>query len=64
MWLKSLVQDILPPGDRDESRFSLDFEVLLTGLEIKVARDPSMHREISRIGVPDGYRRGWMDLRG
>jgi hypothetical protein len=45
MWLKFLVLDILPHGDRDEYRFSLDFEVLLTRLEIKVFRDPSMHRK-------------------
>jgi len=41
--------DIFPCGDRDESRFSLDFEVPLTRLVIQVAGDPSMPREISRV---------------
>jgi DNA polymerase I len=34
--------DIFPYGDRDESRFSPDFEVPLTSLEIQVANDPSI----------------------
>jgi len=39
--------DLFPCGDRDESRFSPDFEVPLTSLELQVAGDPSMPREIS-----------------
>ena len=49
--------DIFPCGDRDESRFSPDFEIPLTSLELQVAGDPSMPREISCIKVLDGRKR-------
>jgi DNA polymerase, archaea type len=50
-------QDIFPCGDRDESRFCPDFEVPLTSLEMQVAGDPSMPREIACVEVLDGHRR-------
>jgi DNA polymerase I len=49
--------DIYPCGDREESRFSPVFEIPLTRLELKVAGDPSMPNEISRIKVLNGHRR-------
>jgi DNA polymerase I len=49
--------DIFPCGDRDESRFSPDFEVPLTSLELQVAGDPSMPREISHVQVLNGHKR-------
>jgi DNA polymerase, archaea type len=49
--------DIFPCGDRDESRFFPDFEVPLTSLEMKVAGDPSLPREISGVQVLDGCKR-------
>ena len=48
--------DIFPCGDRDESLFSSDFEVPLTSLELQVAGDPSMPREISRIEALNGRK--------
>jgi DNA polymerase I len=50
-------KDLIPCGDRDESRFSPDFEVPLTSLELKVAGDPPMPREISRVEVLNGRKR-------
>jgi DNA polymerase, archaea type len=44
-------------GDRDESRFSPDFEVPLTSLEIEVVGDTCMPREISRMQILDGSKR-------
>ena len=41
--------DIFPCGYRDESRFSADFDIPLTGLEITVDGDPSTPREISCV---------------
>ncbi len=49
--------DVFPCGDRDESRFSPDFEVPLSSLELQVFGDPSMPREISRVEVLDGCKR-------
>ncbi len=49
--------DLFPCGDRDESRFSPDFEVPLTSLEVRVAGDPSMPREINRVEVLNGHER-------
>jgi len=49
--------DIFPCGERDESRFTPDFEVPLTSLEIQVAGDPSMPNEISCVQILDGRRR-------
>jgi len=46
-----------PAETEDESRFSLDFEIPLTSLELQVAGDPSIPREISRIEVLDGCKR-------
>jgi len=49
-------QDLFPCGDRYESRFSPDFAIPLTSLELQVSIDPSMPREISRIEVLDGCK--------
>ncbi|MFA6373368.1 MAG: type B DNA-directed DNA polymerase [Methanothrix sp.] len=49
--------DLFPCGDRDESRFSPDFEIPLTSLKIQVAGDPFMPREISCIEILDGRKR-------
>jgi len=49
--------DLFPCGDRDESRFSPDFHIPLTSLELQVAGDPSMPREISHVEVLDGCKR-------
>jgi DNA polymerase, archaea type len=49
--------DIFPCGNRDESRFSPDFETPLTSLEMQVAGDPSLPREISCVQVLDGCKR-------
>ncbi len=49
--------DIFPCGDRDESRFSPDFDAPLTGLEIQVAGDPSTPREISCVQILNGRKR-------
>ena len=49
--------DLFPCGDRDESRFSPDFEIPLTCLMIQVAGDPFMPREISCIEILDGRKR-------
>jgi DNA polymerase, archaea type len=49
--------DIFPCGDRDGSRFCPEFEVPLSSLEIQVAGDPSMPKDISHIEVLDGHRR-------
>jgi len=49
--------DLFPCGDRDESRFSPDFDVPLTSLELQVADDPSMPAEISRVEVLEGHKR-------
>ncbi len=49
--------DLFPCGERDESRFSPDFQVPLTSLELQVAGDPAMPREISHVEILDGCRR-------
>ena len=49
--------DLFPCGDRDESRFSPDFDVPLTTLELQVTGDPSMPTEISCVEVLDGHKR-------
>ncbi len=50
-------RDIFPCGHRDESRFSPDFGVPLTHLDLQVAGDPTIPREISCIEVLSGRRR-------
>jgi DNA polymerase I len=50
-------KDLFPCGDRDESRFSPDFDIHLTSIELQVAGDTSMPTEISRIEVLDGCKR-------
>ncbi len=47
-------QDLFPCGDRDESRFSPDFEVPLSPLDLRVYGDPSMPREVSCVDVLAG----------
>jgi len=49
--------DLFPCGDRDESRFSPDFDAPLTSLELQVAGDPTLPREISCVEVLDGRKR-------
>jgi DNA polymerase, archaea type len=49
--------DIFPCGDRDESRFSPDFEVPLTSMEIRVAGDSSIRGDISSVQVKNGRKR-------
>jgi len=49
--------DIFPCGDRDESRFSPDFDILITSQELQAAGDPSMPWNISRIEVLNGRKR-------
>ncbi|MCX6677425.1 MAG: type B DNA-directed DNA polymerase [Methanothrix sp.] len=50
--------DLFPCGDRDESRFSPDFETPLTSLGLQVAGgDPTMPGVISRIEVQNGRKR-------
>ncbi|MCX6680948.1 MAG: type B DNA-directed DNA polymerase [Methanothrix sp.] len=49
--------DLFPCGDRDKSRFSPDFEIPLTSLEIEVAGDPSLPGEITRVEVFNGRKR-------
>jgi DNA polymerase I len=49
--------DIFPCGDRDESRFSPDFYVPLTSLELQVAGDPTMPKEIACIEILSGRKR-------
>jgi DNA polymerase, archaea type len=49
--------DLFPCGDRDESRFSPDFEVPMTSLEIQVAGDPSMPKELSRVNILNDHKR-------
>jgi DNA polymerase I len=48
--------DLFPCGDRDESRFSPDFAVPLTSLEIQVAGDLALPGDISRIDILDGRK--------
>jgi DNA polymerase I len=49
--------DIFPCEDRDESRFSPDFDAPLTSLELQVIGDPSLPGEISCVEVLDGRKR-------
>jgi hypothetical protein len=49
--------DIFPCGDRDESRFSPDFDVRLSSLELRVAGDPYMPKDIFCIETLDGRKR-------
>ncbi len=50
-------QDIFPCGDRDESRFSPDFDIPLTSQELQVAGDPTLPKDISRVDVLSGRKR-------
>jgi DNA polymerase, archaea type len=50
-------RDLFPCGDRDESRFSPDFEVPLSSLEVQVRGDPNLPRDISCIHILDGHKR-------
>jgi DNA polymerase I len=50
-------RDLFPCGDRDESRFSPDFEVPLSSMEIQVQGDPNFPREISCIQILNGHQR-------
>lgn len=46
--------DIFPCGDKEESRFSPDFEVPLSILGIEVAGDPNISREITFVQILNG----------
>jgi DNA polymerase I len=50
-------RDLFPCGDRDESRFSPEFYVPLTSLELRVAGDPTMPKEIACIEILSGRKR-------
>jgi len=50
-------KDLFPCGDGYESRFSPDFEVPLTSLELQVSGDPSLPRKISSAQVSNGRKR-------
>ncbi len=50
-------RDIFPCGERDEFRFSPDFDIPLTGLEIQVFGNPTMPREVSCVEVLSGRKR-------
>jgi DNA polymerase, archaea type len=50
-------KDLFPCGDRDESRFSHDFEVPLSSMGIQVQGDPNLPREISCVQVLDGHKK-------
>jgi DNA polymerase I len=49
-------KDLFPCVDRDESRFSPDFEVPLIGLGIVVIGDPSIPRDISCVQILNQHR--------
>ena len=44
-------RDLFPCGERDESRFSPDFEVPLSIMGMEVAGDPNFPRDISCVKV-------------
>ncbi len=44
-------KDLFPCGDREGSRFSPNFEIPLTSIELQVAGDPSMPEEICCIEI-------------
>jgi len=44
-------KDLFPYGDRDESRFSPDFEIPLSIIGMEVLGDPNFPRDISCIQV-------------
>jgi len=44
-------QDLFPCGDRDESRFSPDFQVPLSQMELQVQGDPYQPREITAVSA-------------
>jgi DNA polymerase, archaea type len=49
-------KDLFPCGDRDESRFSPDFDVPLIALGMEVIGDPNLPGEISYIQVLNGNK--------
>jgi DNA polymerase I len=49
-------KDLFPCGDRDESRFSPDFEIPLSIIGLEVAGDPSLSRDISCVQVLNGRK--------
>ncbi len=53
----------LPRGDRDESRFSPDFQVPLSISGMEVAGEPNFPREISCVQVLNEPNKGLKDLR-
>lgn len=53
--------DLFPCGDKDESRFSPDFEIPLTSLQLQVSGDPSMPGEISCVKIQEGGRKRMLE---
>jgi hypothetical protein len=49
-------KDLFPCGDRDESRFSLEFDVHLSSLESQVAGDPNLKEKASTFALAIGAR--------
>ena len=49
-------KDLFPCGDRDESRFSPDFQVPLSILGMEVDGDPNLSREISCVQILNGHK--------
>jgi hypothetical protein len=48
--------EIFPCGDRDESRFSPDFQIPLSIMGMEVIEDPNFPRDISRVQVLNGCK--------
>jgi DNA polymerase I len=53
--------DLFPCGDKDESRFSPDFEIPLTSLQLQVSGDPSMPGEISCVKIQEAGRKRMLE---
>jgi len=49
-------KDIFPCGDRDESRFSPEFEIPLSIMGMEVIGDPNLPRDISCVQVLNGHK--------
>ena len=56
-------RDLFPCAEMDESRFSPDFDIHLSGLELEVAGDPGRSREISCVRVLCGRQKRTLEGR-
>ena len=56
-------KDLFPCGDRDESRFSPDFENPLSIMGMEVAGDPNFPKEVSCVQVLASATKGLRGLR-